>query len=312
MISVGIPVFHPEKKYLEEAVRPVVEQLAGVSGAEIFIYDDSGVPTSVPEWLADWGLTGHVSYFRGEKNLGLAGAWNWCVQKGTRPLVHILHQDDVLLPGFYASVFASFEKFSEAGAVYNRTLFIDADGTWRTFSILASREDGLIENFNRKVFDLDIQCPSMVVRRKVYETVGLFDERFVYQLDREFWTRLSAEFEVCYVRQPRSCFRIHDGQQSAVLKKSKMTFTDQVSALPVLLQHYKGKDKPALERNLRLRLFQNAVAVLKTAPDFVQAWDIAFRYSIPRTIWQSIWQPGLRGHWPAAFFTWLTRSAANK
>ena len=32
---------------------------------------------------------------------GLAGIWNRCIERARGEWVHILHQDDIVLPGFY-------------------------------------------------------------------------------------------------------------------------------------------------------------------------------------------------------------------
>ena len=42
-----------------------------------------------------------VTFVRNERNLGMAGCWNKCVQIARGRWVHLLHQDDYLNPGFY-------------------------------------------------------------------------------------------------------------------------------------------------------------------------------------------------------------------
>ena len=42
-----------------------------------------------------------VTVHREPKNNGLGRIWNRCIERARGEWVHILHQDDIVLPGFY-------------------------------------------------------------------------------------------------------------------------------------------------------------------------------------------------------------------
>jgi glycosyltransferase involved in cell wall biosynthesis len=307
MISVCIPVYFPKKNYLHEVLSPVVSQLSDVTGAEILIYDDSGSQTDVPLWLQEWHLESVVKYEAGSQNLGLGRAWNWCVEHSTQDIIHILHQDDLILPGFYARVLKAFREVPEAGVVYNRSLYIDASGTWLTFSIAAASTDGVLPDFNARVFELDVQCPSMVVKRSVYERWGLFDASLLYYLDREFWTRISQSEKVYYLRQPMSCFRIHDEQRSATLMQELKTVTEYEVVIERLISYYQGDDKKRIRHMMNDHLFNNLSRLIISSPREDILWSTGFRTDTLRFSKKFIQNPGLRKYLFGAYARYLFR-----
>ena len=61
------------------------------------------------------------------RNLGLAGIWNRCVERARGQWVDILHQDDLVFPGFDQLLRAGGEKYPEAGAALCRHAYCDEE-----------------------------------------------------------------------------------------------------------------------------------------------------------------------------------------
>jgi 3-hydroxybutyryl-CoA dehydrogenase len=66
-----------------------------------------------------------VTCFRQPENIGLCGNWNSCVERARGHWVHVLPDDDAVLPGFYQSYRALIERHPESVLVYGRTVAID-------------------------------------------------------------------------------------------------------------------------------------------------------------------------------------------
>src|ERR1700722_8896884 len=91
--SVMIPTYNANLAHLEEALRSVLNQDAGKSVMQIEVVDDGsygGAPAEFVRRIAGDRVTVHPE----EKNLGLAGVWNRCIERAQGQWVHILHQDD--------------------------------------------------------------------------------------------------------------------------------------------------------------------------------------------------------------------------
>jgi len=125
--SVMIPVYNPPLPYLEETLRCVLDQEAGADQMQIEVIDDAspnGAPTEFIRQLAGERVTVHCE----PRNLGLAGIWNRCIERARGEWVHILHQDDLVFPGFYQSLRTGAEKYPEAGAALCRHAYCDESG----------------------------------------------------------------------------------------------------------------------------------------------------------------------------------------
>ena len=99
--SVMIPTYNASD-LLEHTLRAVLDQDPGPDRMEIVVVDDcspNGHARKVVQRLA----TDRVRFQPGEANVGLAGNWNRCIALSRGRWVHILHQDDLVKPGFYES-----------------------------------------------------------------------------------------------------------------------------------------------------------------------------------------------------------------
>jgi GT2 family glycosyltransferase len=59
--------------------------------------------------------TGRVELIRHDSRQGLGGNWNRAIVAARGDLVHLLHQDDYVLPGFYARMDEVFRRTPSIG-----------------------------------------------------------------------------------------------------------------------------------------------------------------------------------------------------
>lgn len=122
--SVVIPV-HNCAPLLREALQSVLSQLAQRDDAEIVVVDDgsSDDPAAVVRELGG----GRVRLVRNERALGAVPNFNRCIEVASGDLIHLLHGDDRVLPGFYTELQRAFDD-PEVLAAFCRTQHIDAVG----------------------------------------------------------------------------------------------------------------------------------------------------------------------------------------
>jgi len=176
---------------------------------QIEIIDDCS-PDGAPVELVRKIAGDRVAIHREEKNLGLAGIWNHCIERARGKWVHILHQDDLLLPGFYKKLKAGTESPAAPGLLYCRHAFMDAQGRRSSLSYLDEEKPGcLSEALPRMARAQMIQTPAVVVRRSAYEALGGFRSDLCFTLDWEMWCRIARQFPVWYEPEVLACYRMH-------------------------------------------------------------------------------------------------------
>jgi glycosyltransferase involved in cell wall biosynthesis len=133
-----------------------------------------------------------VQLVRQTKNQGMVRTWNKCLRSATRDWICLIHDDDVL--GMHA-----LEAIRRACSIIN--------------------EPGLIEHARNGLEDSGFRCrvldagawavlhsalvPSgATVHRSVIDTVGMFDERFTYSADIEYFARICARYKSVVIESP--------------------------------------------------------------------------------------------------------------
>jgi len=142
-------------------------------------------------------------------------------------VVHILHQDDLVLPGFYTELEDAFLKNSSLGAAYCRHQTIDENGSTISESKLEQNESGIFHGFLERIAVAQlIQTPSIAVRRSVYEQLGGFTTDLSYALDWDMWTRIAVTFDIWYGVNILAAYRIHPQSETSHLENSAETIRD--------------------------------------------------------------------------------------
>ena len=208
--SVMIPTYECAG-YLPAALEGVLAQDPGPEQMQIEVVDDCSKddPEAV---VSRYG--GRVSFHRQPRNLGHVANLNSCLTRSTGELVHVLHGDDAVRPGFYAALEQAFEA-PDVGAAFSRFIAMDTEGRWTAIAPLETDEDGVIVDWLDRIARWQrVQTPAMTVRRDVYEELGGFDDRAGDAEDWEMWTRIAAHTNVFHVVEPLALYRVRAGSLS--------------------------------------------------------------------------------------------------
>ncbi len=212
--SVMIPTYNCAL-YLRETLKSVLSQDPGPANMQIEVVDDCSTNDD-PEAVVREVGSGRVGFYRQPKNVGHTRNFDTCLQRSRGHLVHLLHGDDYVRPGFYTKLGSAFTADHSIGAAFCRTIFTDQNGHWISFSDLEKQEPGILENFaERLALQQRIQTPSMVVRRSVYEHLGGFDARLSWTEDWEMWLRIAASYPIWYEPEPLAVYRLHKNSSTS-------------------------------------------------------------------------------------------------
>ena len=202
-----IPTFNCAA-FLRDALTGVLAQDPGRDAMQIEVVDDSSDrddPQGVVEQLGG----GRVSFFRQPANVGHIRNFDTCLMRARGRLVHLLHGDDAVLPGFYCQMERPFDADPEVGAAFCRHIFIDEAGREQSVGRALQPRSGVLLNWLETIaVGQRLQTPAMVVRREVYERLGGFDRRAGCAEDWEMWVRIAAHFPVWYEAAPLARYRL--------------------------------------------------------------------------------------------------------
>ncbi len=235
--SVIIPTYN-RTKYLESTLRSVLDQADaegkpyGASQMQIIVVDNASTQPGVEEMVRRVA-GGRVEFFQQPSNLGVVHNFNTGLRHARGHWIHILHDDDMVLPGFYAAFEELAQEHPEVGLAFCRTIAMSPQGRWR--HILQPPcagepktgvwQDGLSLFVSENPNDY-LRCPAIVVARRAYEECLGFDPAFSYSADMQMWMRVAARFEVGYVDQPLALYREHLASDSMTLIQQGDVFYD--------------------------------------------------------------------------------------
>jgi glycosyltransferase involved in cell wall biosynthesis len=228
-----VPTFQPDGR-LRTALASVLSQPLPRAAVQITVVDDGSQTDDVERWVRDVDPGGRVEVVRHDTRLGLAGNWNRAIALARGELVHLLHQDDYVLPGFYDRVARGFTATSDSGMAFCRTRIVD--GMDRPIKVSSRLQwlPGVLSGWLRNIgVRQRIQTPSAIVRRQVYERVGGFRTDLQQALDWEMWVRIAAHYPVWYEPRCLAVYRRHQANESARLSFQGTVWPDMIRAIEI-------------------------------------------------------------------------------
>jgi glycosyltransferase involved in cell wall biosynthesis len=192
LVSVVIPTYN-RAWCLAEAVDSVLAQ--ELRGFELIVVDD-GSTDDTPRLLEGYGEA--VRTLRRE-NHGVSAARNAGIAAARAELIAFLDSDDLWLPGKLRRQVEFFTSHPKALICQTEELWVK-NGRRVNPGKRHRKRGGMI--FEPSL-DLCLVSPSAVmVRRELFERVGLFDESLPACEDYDLWLRVSCRFPVHLIETP--------------------------------------------------------------------------------------------------------------
>ena len=249
--SVMIPTYKARPDYLEETLKSVLQQDPGPAQMQIEMVDDCSPDGALVE-LVRRVAGDRVAMHHEPVNNGLAGIWNRCIERARGKWVHILHQDDVVLPGFYDHLYRGISCNPNVGMAFCRFAISDANGHWKELGPLESSTAGVLDSWLERVAtDCRVQCPAVVVKRATYERLGGFRTDLISVLDIEMWIRIAANVPVFYEPQILAVFRRHGDNQSVLDERTGANMQDMARAIEIWKDYLPASSRTQLEEQGR-------------------------------------------------------------
>jgi glycosyltransferase involved in cell wall biosynthesis len=272
--SVLIPAWNCAT-HLEHALRSVLVQDRGPDAMEIIVVDDHSTRDD-PEEVVRRVAGSRVTFVRQPQNVGKVRNYETGLLLSRGRLVHQLHGDDEVLPGFYEAMESAFEQFHEAAAFFCESYYIDDEGRRTGRTGLEMPRVGLLPGWLEKiVVGQRIQTPSVVLKRETYETLRGFDRRLDLFEDWEMWIRVASRNQVGFIPQPLAAYRSYSGNTTASTANHAPTLRRMLGIVDAYLPR-DLVERIRAERNRALaQYFLQLIPGFVSSKRFDDAWKAA-------------------------------------
>lgn len=210
-LSVCIPTYN-SAKFIQQCLQSILNQ--SFTDFELIVLDDQSSDRTIEILKAckDPRLVWRINSTR----LGAVGNFNACLLASQGEYVTVFHHDDGMKPDNLKQKVQLLDNFRTAGFAYSAVELVDAEGkilNQKAFSLPSGCTNTLTSG--RDFFDLLFEgynfvcAPSVVMRRKCLETIGMFDLHLAYAPDWEMWLRLALFYDVAFTPDILVQYRWH-------------------------------------------------------------------------------------------------------
>ena len=289
--SVMIPTFNCAK-YLRQTVESVLTQSPHVDQMQIEVVDDVSTKDD-PEAVVREVAEGRVDFYRKPRNEGAIANFNTCIQRSRGHLVHILHGDDYVLPGFYSKLADLAKDHPSVSAFFVRCQVVEEDGSLDHISgriqhlAQPSRSPGNL--FYRN----DLLAPGVVIRRSFYETHGGFLPSLVHTADWEMWVRAISQGTGLWINELLAAYRCFSSNHTCSLARTAENLRDYLRLTEIFDSNLYDYDRT----RFRAAVAQRAKWQEKRFTDTGDKDAAFFNYKVWRelTPWTQRWETKLLG-----------------
>ncbi len=238
MWSVMIPTYNSEK-WLRQTLESVISQDCGPEQMQIEVVDNCSMEGD-PEALVRAVCGNRVAFHRHPRNEGPIANFNACIQRSHGRLIHILHSDDYLLPGFYSEIERLAELYPDVALLATRCFFADEDGIITGVTTRIPELETGSRSVDKLYYQTSMQFPGVVIRRKFYETDGGYISSLVHACDREMWARAVSLQGGVISTNVLACYRTSASNETAAVVRSGENVRDLLRLAEVFGKRYEG------------------------------------------------------------------------
>lgn len=219
VISIVIPTYN-RKDLVLEAIHSVLVQEP--KNFEVIVIDD-GSTDGTAEYLRGLHLPIKVVT---QANAGVAAARNRGIHEARGQYVAFLDSDDLWLPdklqlqlAFFAAhpnamIVCTDEQISEEGVIQPMTRFM------RNQPITRPSLPAFVQHTS-------IHVSAVMVRKSLFDEVGVFNESLRIHEDSELWNRIAERYDFGYIEKPLVIYRWQADTQHLMSSKKRQLFIEE-------------------------------------------------------------------------------------
>lgn len=287
-VSVVVPSYN-HANFITTALDSVVAQ--SYNDYEIVILDDASSDQSIDQIqkFVDRHPEIPIKFLKHEQNMGGVLTLNELIENASGVYIALINSDDLWMPDKLEQQVRFLESHVDVGAVFTQAFIVDDNGQKITRSVDFPADIFVQKNRSRGVwlrrffFDLNCLChPSILIRKSIYDSIGLYDPRFRQLPDMQMWVRLFKFTKIHILEKPLVHLRFHTSNTSKVSIETSTRNLNELSL--ILTDFFDGvPDEVMVEGFADLFRKKNASAPAEIA------CEKAFMYFIPEFSFKSLY-----------------------
>jgi glycosyltransferase involved in cell wall biosynthesis len=239
LVSVVVASYN-HQDYVQACLQSVLSQ--DFQDFEIVITDDGSSDETVANIQAIQDKRIHLKVL--PQNSGACIALNDAILRARGKFVAVLNSDDFFLPGKLSLQVSYLQSHPQVGAVFGLPCFVNEQG--QEIVDPAHRDSGAFKvaektrhQWLRYFFDEgNALChPTVLIRRCLYQQLGLYDPRLAQVPDLDMWIRLATSTQIRVLAKPLTAFRVRDGLMNASAGRPEVIVRDAWERARIL-RHY--------------------------------------------------------------------------
>ncbi|HHU18293.1 MAG TPA: glycosyltransferase [Clostridiales bacterium] len=222
LVSIILPSYNHEC-YIGKAIKSVLNQT--FQDYELLISDDCSTDGTVNVIMqyTDWGIKFHQF----SDNQGATINHKYLIEQASGKYIALINSDDVWLPTRLEKQVAYLEDNQNYGACFSWAEFIDENDNFLNEKPNIFKQPNRTQAQWLQYFFTNGNCiclPSMLIRREVYEKLGVYNLALRQLPDFDMWIRLVKKYPIHIIQEPLVLHRrfIYSGENtsSPILKNS--------------------------------------------------------------------------------------------
>ena len=222
LVSLCIPIYNGAE--FIQVMLNNIEQIK-YPNLEIIISDDNSTDRSLI--LAQSCQLPNCTIFT-HSRYGLVNNWNYCIKQAKGKYIKFLFQDDTIELDCITKMVEVAEQDEQIGLVFSGRHLISEkpldpkhfpENLYQGWSNLQPvqlglsllQDPNLLEHPHNKIGE----PTTVLIRREVFEQIGLFDISFKQYSDLEMWLRIMTRYKIAFINEKLSSFRIHPNQTTS-------------------------------------------------------------------------------------------------
>ncbi len=202
MVSVIIPVYNSEM-YLQESFDSVLKQT--FKNYEIIAVDDGSTDRTKEIIQQFYPMVRYI--FQG--NGGAAKARNTGIREAKGDFIAFLDADDIWLPTKLQKQIDYFRQHPDVDFTFTENSLFNEKGI--IVKTLRKKERLMKGDIVRNIFWKSyVATPTVMVKRRVFQEIGKFDESLITAEDDNLWLRIAMRFKIGLIDEPLVLVRVRE------------------------------------------------------------------------------------------------------
>ena len=224
LLSICIPAYN-NAAYIKDTIDSILSQT--YKNLELVIVDDKSkddtvaVIKSIPDE--------RIRLYENEKNLGMSGNWNHCLELCKGEYIKLICADDMLAPDAIEKEARALTEHPDVVMAESDTRLVDLNGKYkgwyrryRTKGVESGKKIARKGFFSQNYFGAPL---ANMFRKSVLDEVHGFDTNYYYILDYDLWVRIACLGNVYIIHEPLNFFRVRNDSNTGEVMAGDKTET---------------------------------------------------------------------------------------